>query len=149
MKNLETVKTKVMKKEKKVKTVPTQEQIDKMVLDYLKSSEKHYFQSKYEWHKEFGESYYKVFPVKFDGKLHYIAVTIENEKVGVKLVDTSWVTTGNELGMMKNDIFRQEMKHKSIKPSVEMKIKWNVVKKFIDSSSDAEVLKLEIKKILQ
>lgn len=149
MKTLETVKTKVMKKEKSVKVIPTQEQLDKMVSDYLKASEKHYFQTKYVWDKDFKEDYCKVFSTTFDGKLHYVAVTIEGGKVNVKVADTSWVTTKNHLGMLKNNVFRQEMKHKSVKPSAEMKVKWDIVKRFIDASSDSETLKLEIKKILQ
>jgi hypothetical protein len=149
METLETVKTKVMKKEKKVKVTPTQEQLNKMMLDYLKSSSKHMFQTKYFWDKEYKDTCYKVFPATIDGKPHYVAITIDGDKVGIEIKDTSWVTTKNQFGMLKNRIFRQEMKHKSIKPSLEMKIKWEIIKKFIDSSIDLEVLKVEIKKILQ
>ena len=49
MKTTEITKTKVMKKEKKVKVVPMQEQIDKMVLDYLNASSNHLFHFKSVW----------------------------------------------------------------------------------------------------
>ena len=149
MKTLEKTKTIVMKKEKKVKVTPTQEQLNKMMLDYLKGSSKHMFQTKYVWDKEYKDTCYKVFSATVDGKLHYVAITIDGNKVGVEIKDTSWVTTKNQLGMLKNRIFRQEMNHKSFKPSLEVKLKMDIVKKFIDAAKDAEVLKAEIKKILQ
>lgn len=149
METLETVKTKVMKKEKKVKVTPTQEQLNKMMLDYLKGSSKHMFQTKYVWDKDYKDTCYKVFPATIDGKLHYVAITINGDKVGVEIKDTSWVTTKNQFGMLKNRVFRQEMNHKSFKASDEMKLKMDIVKKFIDAAKDVEVLKVEIKRILQ
>jgi len=149
MNTIEKTKTKVMKKEKRTKVTPTQEQIDKMVLDYLNSSEKHYFQTRYVWDKEFRGDCYKVFSAKIDGKLYRVTIAIEDGKTRVKIVDTSLVTTKNQLSMMKNDIFRQEMKHKSIKPSAEMKVKLGIIKNFIESSTDIETLKIEIEKILK
>jgi hypothetical protein len=41
------------------------------------------------------------------------------------------------------------MNHKSFKASDEMKLKMDIVKKFIDAAKDVEVLKVEIKRILQ
>jgi hypothetical protein len=146
---IEKIKTKVMKKEKTTKTVPTQGQIYKMILDYLKSSEKHYFQTRYVWDKKFGEDYFKVFPATLGGKLHYVKVAFEGGKTSVKVIDTSWVTTKNHLGMLKNNVFRQEMKHESVKPSLEMKVKFDIIKSFIELSDDAEALKVDIEKILK
>ena len=143
MKTLEKTKTIVMKKEKRTKVTPTQEQLNKTMLDYLKSSSKHMFQTK---HKDV---FYKVFPAAIDGKLYYVAIKINGDKVDVKVKDTSWVNTKNQLGMFKNIIFRQEMNHKSLKPSLEMKLKMDIVKKFVESTSDVSALEIEIKKILQ
>jgi hypothetical protein len=149
MNTIEKTKTKVMKKEKITKVTPTQEQVDKMVLDYLNSCEKHYFQARYVWDKEFKEDYYKVFSAKIDGKLYCVTILVEDGSARVKFVDTSLVTTKNQLGMMKNNIFGQEMKHKSLKPSVEMKVKFSIIKNFIESSTDIGTLKIEIEKILK
>jgi len=149
MKTTEITKTKIMKKEKKVRVVPTQEQLDKMVMDYLKCSEKHIFQTKYVWDKEYKENYYKVFPKMFDGKTYYVAITFGEGKANVKIVDTSWVNTKNHLGMMKNWVFPQNVDHKSIKLNFDMKIKMDIVKKLILESSDIESLKLDVKNILQ
>lgn len=148
MKTLENTKTKVMKKEKKVKVIPTQEQLSKMVHDYLKCSSKHVFQTKYVWDKEF-KDIYKVFPATIGGKLHRVEITISGDKVGVEVKDTSWVETKNDFGMLKNYVFLQEKNHQSIKLSAKMKLKMEIVKKFVDSASDVDTLKSEIKKILQ
>jgi len=148
MNTIEKTKTEVMKKEKRTKVVPTQEQVDKMVLDYLKGAEKHAFQTKYVWDKEY-TSIYKVFPANIDGKACYVTVTINGDKVEVEVRNTSWVTTKNQLGMLKNNVFRQEMKHKSIKLDSEMKLKMEIIKTFVESSIDAENLKSDIKRILK
>lgn len=148
MNTIEKTKTEVMKKEKRTKATPTQEQVDKMVLDYLKGAEKHAFQTKYVWDKEYA-GIYKVFPANIDGKACYVTITINGDKVEVEVRDTSWVTTKNQLGMFKNRVFRQEMKHKSIKLDSEMKLKMEIIKKFVQSASNVEELKIEIKKILQ
>jgi len=140
METVERTKTKVMKKEVN---------LEQSILDYLKSSSKHYFQTKYVWNTKYKEDYYKVFPATFDDKLHYVAVTIIEGKVDVKITDTSWVKTKNHLGMIKNSIFPQNVNHKSMKPNLEMKLKMEIVKKFIDSSTDVDALKSEIKRILQ
>lgn len=115
MKVQEKLKTKVM--EKKEKTVPTQEQINKMVADYLRNSEKHLFQSKYVWDKEYNESsYYKVIPITLGGKLHYMKIEVNGDKLKVLSVnDTSWVSNKNHLGMMKNYVFPQFVKHRSVR----------------------------------
>ena len=148
MNTIEKTKTKVMKKEKKTKVIPTQEQLNKMMLDYLNLSSKHVFQTKYVWDKDYGDIY-KVFPATIDGQLYRVEITISGDKVNVEVKDTSWVKTKNDLGMFKNYIFRQEMNHKSFKPGLEMKLKMEIVKKFVDSAADVDVLKSEIKKILQ
>lgn len=115
MKTIE--KTKVMKKEKRVKTVPTQEQIDKMVLDYLQSSEKHLFQSRYVWDEKYKEGdYYKVIPVILNGDAHYIKIEISNNEIKfINIKGTSWIKTKNHLGMFKDLVFPQEKKHKSVR----------------------------------
>ena len=149
MKTIEKTKTIIMKKEKKVKAVPTQEQLDKMVIDYLKCSEKHIFQTKYVWDKEYKENYYKVFPKMLNGKTYYVTIKFGEGKVDAKVVDTSWVKTKNHLGMMKNEVFPQCVEHKSIKLSFEMRVKMDIVKKLILESSDIESLKVDVKKVLQ
>lgn len=120
MKTIEKQKTKVMKKEKRVKTVPTQEQIGKMALDYLNTSSRHLFQSKYVWDKGYSEnSYFKVIPAVIKGKLHYIKLEVAGDVLKVdSIVDTSWVTNKNQLGMMKNGVFPQYKKHRSVKQYV-------------------------------
>jgi len=120
MKTIEKTKTKVMKKEKRVKTIPTQEQIDKMVLDYLKTSSKHLFQSRYEWDENYNDNdYFKVIPAIIQGKVHYVKIGVSGNTLKVNsIVDTSWVNNKNKLGMMKNDVFPQYKKHKSVKQYV-------------------------------
>jgi len=108
---------KVMKKEKKAKVVPTQEQIDKMVLDYLTTSSKHLFQSRYTWDKDYNENYYfKVIPAVIQEKIYYVKLEVSGYKLKVdSIVNTSWVSNKNHLGMMKNNVFPQYKKHKSVK----------------------------------
>jgi hypothetical protein len=116
MKSQEKLKTKVMKKEK---VVPTQEQIDKMVASYLYSSYNHLFQFKYVWDKEYEkDTYYKVIPVNIGDKLHYVTMTIKSNTVDFSVKSTNWVDTKNQLGMLKNLVFPQYKKHKSIKSYV-------------------------------
>jgi hypothetical protein len=107
-----------MKKEKRVKVVPTREQLNKMVMDYLNCSEKHLFQVKYTWDQEYKDTYYKVLPVIVENKLHYIAITLTPKTVDFYVRDTKWVTTKNDLGIMKNFIFRQDKQHKSVRAYV-------------------------------
>lgn len=116
----ENTKTKVMKREKKVKVVPTQEQLNKMILDYLKLSSKHLFQSKYTWDKDYDENnYFKVIPATIEEKLHYVKLEVVGDTLKViNIVDTSWVSNKNHLGMMKNNIFPQYKTHKSVKQYV-------------------------------
>lgn len=137
-----------MKKEKKEKLVPTQEELNKMVVDYLRTTEKHVSQVKYTWDKEYKDNLLKVFPKFLNGKLYYIKIEFSSVKVDVKIVDTSWVSSKNGFGMLKNRVFQQNMNHKSIKPSIDVKIKMDIVKEFISFSEDFEVLKSEIRKIL-
>lgn len=137
-----------MKKEKREKVVPTQEQLNKMVTDYLKASEKHIFQVKYVWEKEYKDNFYKVFSKVLDGKIYYVKIQMSSGKVDVSINEMS-VNTKNELGMMKNYVFPQNVNHKSIRQSAEMRLKMDIVKKFIDSSEDIETLKSEIIKILK
>ncbi len=115
MKTAKETKTKVMKKEKRVKTVPTQEQIDRMVSQYLNKSSYHIFKSRYVWDKEFSEnSYYKVIPVEVGDKLYCVEMELSPNKTSFKLRDTSWVQNKNHLGMLKNEVFPQNIKHKAV-----------------------------------
>lgn len=141
MKVQEKLKTKVM--EKKEKTIPTQEQINKMVADYLRSSEKHLFQSKYVWDKEYNESnYYKVIPVTLEGKLRYMKIEVSGDNLKVLSVnDTSWIKNKNHLGMFKNIVFPQFVKHKSVKQytdKVRIRLSWVFydIKKLAEENPD-------------
>jgi hypothetical protein len=137
-----------MKKEKREKVVPTQEQLNKMVMDYLKASEKHIFQVNYVWEKENKDNLFKVFLKVLNEKIYRVEIQMKSGKVDVIIIDVN-VSTKNQFGMLKNRIFLQNCKHKSIKPSLEVKIKMDIVKKFIESSEDIEALKSEISKILK
>lgn len=150
----ENTKTKVMKKEKRVKVVPTQEQIDKMVLDYLKASSNHLFHFKSVWDKEYKESsYYKVIPATIKGKLHYVKLEVVGDVLKVvNIVDTSWVSNKNHLGMMKNNVFPQYKTHKSVKQYVgDVRTRLSTVfydiKKLIENNP--EMSKEEIKKMIE
>jgi len=112
-------KTKIMKREKRVKTVPTQEQIDKMVSEYLKNAGKHLFIKKDYYDKGFKKDrYFKVIPAALDGKMHFISITVSPTRVDVSIRDTSWVKTKNDLGMFKDVVFPGHYKHKSVKSYV-------------------------------
>ena len=137
-----------MKKEKREKVVPTQEQLNKMVMDYLKASEKHIFQVKYVWEKEYNDNFYKVFLKVLNGKIYRVEIQMKSGKVEVSIKEAN-VSTKNELGMIKNYIFPQNINHKSVRQSPENKVKMDIVKKFIESSEDIETLKSEISKILK
>ena len=138
----------IMKTLKRTKTKVVKEvDLDKEILNYLQESSKHYFQTKMVWYDKY-QGCYKVLPAFFDGKLHYVAITISGKKVDVSINDVSEVKTKKHLGMIKDDIFRQNVNHKSIKPRMEMKLKIEIIKNFINESTDIETLKLEIKKIL-
>lgn len=137
-----------MKKEKREKVVPTQEQLNKMVMDYLRASEKHIFQVKYVWEKEYEDNFYKVFLKVLNGKIYRVEIQMKSGKVDVKTKEVN-VSTKNELGMLKNYIFQQNINHKSVRQSLEVKVKMDIIKKLIESSDDMEVLKYEIIKILQ
>jgi hypothetical protein len=137
-----------MKKEKREKVVPTQEQLNKMVMDYLKASEKHIFQVNYVWEKENKDNLFKVFLKVLNEKIYRVEIQMKSGKVDLRVKEVN-VSTKNELGMIKNYIFPQNCKHKSIKPSLEVKIKMDIVKKFIESSEDIETLKSEIIKVLK
>ena len=137
-----------MKKEKREKVVPTQEQLNKMVMDYLKASEKHIFQVKYVWEKEYNDNFYKVFLKVLNGKIYRVEIQMKSGKVEVNIKEAN-VSTKNELGMIKNYIFPQNINHKSVRQSPENKVKMDIVKKFIESSEDIETLKSEISKILK
>lgn len=137
-----------MKKEKREKVVPTQEQLNKMVMDYLKASEKHIFHVNYVWEKEKKDSLYKVFLKVLNGKIYRVEIQMKSEKVDLRIKEVN-ISTKNEFGMLKNYIFPQNCKRKSIKPNLEVKIKVDIVKKFIESSDDIELLKSEISKIFK
>jgi hypothetical protein len=153
MKTIEKTKTIIMKREKKVKVVPTQEQLNKMVMDYLKSSSKHIFQTKNVWESEFKENYYKVIPTVIDGKQHCVEISfsikdskIENVYAKVREIN---VTNKNQFGMMKNGVFPQYKIHKSVKQSGEMREKFEEISKLILSGKNKSEIESGIAKILK
>lgn len=148
MKITENTKTKVMKKEKREKVVPTQEQLNKMVTDYLKASEKHIFQVKYVWEKEYKDNFFKVFLKVLSGKIYRVEIRMSSGKVDVNIKEVN-VSMKVDIGIMKNYVFPQNVNHKSIRQSAEMRLKMDIIKKFIDSSEDIETLKSEISKVLK
>jgi hypothetical protein len=105
------VKTKVMKKrEKKEKVVPTQEQVSKMVDNYIKESSKHLFKVKYfeyyeseEKKDEFPDTYYKVIPVR--DETYCLGVTFDSSDVKVMIFPIT-CSTKKDLGELKNQIFK-------------------------------------------
>jgi hypothetical protein len=148
-----TEKIKIMRKEKKTKVVPTQEQLDKMVMDYLKCSEKHIFQTKYVWDKEYKENYYKVLPVLINGGICFVEISFDLidskiDNISVKVIEIN-VTTKNHFGMMKNRVFPQFKNHKSIKQNKEIKERF---RKILDISLNIKTkldIESEITKILK
>ncbi|MEK6829546.1 MAG: hypothetical protein AABY15_05490 [Nanoarchaeota archaeon] len=144
---------KTMKKEKKVKVIPTQEQLNKMVMDYLKSSSKHTFQTKNVWDSEFKENYYKVIPAVIDGKQCYVAISfsvkdskIDNVSAKVREIN---VTTKNQFGMMKNDVFPQYKNHKSVKQSKKVREQFKKIVNLISSGQNKSEIESNIVKILK
>ena len=121
--------------------------VEKLIEKYFKNAEKHLFEVKHVWDKEYKETYYKVIPV--DSK-RYITVTIAGDKTDVSVKDIDWVTTKNHLGMMKNEVFPQYKKHRSVKRIKELQDKFDKIKEFVKSNSKlgADELKSEIEKIL-
>ena len=139
------------KTEKKVKVTPSKEQLSQMVLDYLENSQKHLFQLKYVWDKEFENSYYKIFPVIRDGSVKYLTMIFSDSKSEIKVRIARLVTTKNHLGMFKNDVFPQYIKHKSVKQSKELRERFKKIQEFIESNPSAtdEELTAEVQKILR
>lgn len=125
--------------------------VEKSVEDYLKNAEKHLFDSKYVWDENYAGNYYKVIPIMLNNNLHYVSIAFNSNGVRVDIKDTSWVKTKNHLGMMKNEVFPQYKKHKSIKKVKEFQEKFDKVKQFAESNSEMEIskLKLEIEKIMK
>ena len=140
--------------ETQVKTNVMKTQVEKSVQDYLNNSEKHLFLKKQQHEKEYGDVFFKVIPVELNGKLCCIKISgkINKEKseCTASIMDTSWVTTKNHLGMMKNDIFYQFCKYKSIKRIGWLQEKFDKVKDFAEKNSTMsnDELKIEINKIL-
>lgn len=124
-----------MKKQKKEKVVPTQEQLDKMVSDYLKNSEKHLFQVKYFYEEKFPEEYYKVMPIELnDEHKHYcMKITFSKSSVKVDFYRVDWINTKKGLGMMKDEVFLQYKKHKSVKQGKKIREKFEQIKNYINS----------------
>lgn len=125
-----------------------------MVLDYLTTSSKHLFQSRYIWDKDYNENYYfKIIPVIIQGKLHYIKLEVSGDKLKVdSIVDTSWVSNKNHLGMMKNNVFPQYKTHKSVKKnigSVRLGVEtiFYDIKKLIENNHEKS--KEDIKKLIE
>ena len=129
-----------MKTQLKTKTM---KDVSMQIANYFKNAEKHTFQRRYVWDKEYQEVYYKVIPVVLKSKLHYIAIEIDGEKVKVDIKDTSWVTTKNHYGMMKNEVFPQYFKHKSVRKNYEIQEKFDKIKKFIELNSEINADELE------
>lgn len=131
------------KREKKVKVVPTQEQVSKMVQDYLQQSSKHLFKVKYfEYYEpedkrdEYPDTYYKLIPVR--DKEWCIVVTFGSGGIKTMPISTT-CNTKNALGMLKNSMFPQYKKHKSVKQTKEMREKFAKIQEYIDSPiSDSE-----------
>ena len=153
MKTVENTKTKFMKKEKKAKLVPTQEQLNKMVIDYLKSSSKHIFQTKNVWDSEFKENYYKVMSAVIDGKQYCVAISftikdskVENVTVNVRQIN---VTTKNQFGMMKNDVFPQYKQHKSVKQGKKIREQFEKIVELISNNQNKSEIESKIVKILK
>jgi len=84
-------------------------------------------------------------------ELYYIAITVNGEKIEVEVKSTSWITTKNHLGMMKNDVFPQLYKHKSVKKVYELQEKFDKIKELIESNNNLEIsdLKEEIENIMK
>jgi hypothetical protein len=153
---------KIMKKEKKIKVTPTQEQLNKMVGDYIKESSKHLFKVKTanyyepkEKKDEYPDTYYKVIPVRDEE--YCIVVTFDSNGVNTRLISTT-SRTKNELGMTKDAMFPKYKKHKSVKQNKEVRTKFEEIQKYINSPiSEAEgaplpgrsEIELEIKRILK
>lgn len=138
-----------MKREKKVKVVPTQEQINKMVGDYLKESSKHLFKVKYfnyyepkEKRDEYPDTYYKVILVRDED--YCIKVTFDSKEVRTSAISFA-CKTKNELGMLKNGMFPQYKKHKSVKPTREMVDKFEEIQKYINSTEKPGKADIEVK----
>ncbi len=126
-----------MKKEKKEKVVPTQEQLNKMVGDYLREASKHLFKVKYfEYYEpedkrdEYPDTYYKVIPVR--DKEWCIVVTFGSGGVKTHPISID-CKTKNGLGMLKNSMFPQYKKHKSVKQARELRNKFEEIQKYINS----------------
>ena len=143
-----------MKREKKVKVVPTQEQINKMVGDYLKESSKHLFKVKYfnyyepkEKRDEYPDTYYKVILVRDED--YCIKVTFDSKEVITSEISFA-CKAGSELRMLKNGMFPQYNKHKSVSPTREMVDKFEKIQKYINSPEKPGKIEIEanIKEIL-
>lgn len=143
-----------MKREKKVKVVPTQEQLNKMVGDYLNESSKHVFKFKdfgyyepKEKRDEHPDTYCKIVLVRDED--YCIRVTFNSKEVRT-LTILSACRTKNELGMLKNNVFPQYRKHKSIKQTREMMDKFEDIQKYINSPEKPGRVDIEskIKEIL-
>lgn len=136
--------------ETQVKTETMEAELQKAISRYLKNAEKHLFVTKYCTAEKYSDgNYFKVIPVEISESLHYIKINISGDKINVKVNDTSWVKTKNHLGMMKNNVFYQWNKHKSIKRIPELQEKFDRIKELAGSAKNAESLKGEIEKLMK
>ena len=151
-----------MKKEKREKVVPTQEQLNKMVSDYLKESSKHLFKVKYfEYYEpedkkdEYPDTYYKIIPIR--DKDWCIVVTFGSGGANPSIISID-CKTKNHIGMLKNSMFPQYKKHKSVKQTKDFINKFREIQKYINSPVSEEKgaplpgrseIEVEIKRILK
>lgn len=134
-------------------------ELENRVKDYLLKSALHLFETKY--HDE-GDAIYKhrLFQVqsfKVNDKLISLTTRFENNKIFVdEILDTSYIRTKNDLGMFKNRIFPQYIKHRAIKWSCNDKIKyefWRVSHKMFLFTLDSKLhtldeIKLELNRLI-
>lgn len=126
------------KTEKKVKVVPTQEELEKVTLDYLKSASKHMFMYKDSyWDKKYEEGvYFKLIVVEIEGKSYYANISINKGKIKIgRLKSVPTIRTKNHLGMFKNEVFRQWHDHKAVKQSKKLREVFDDIEKFIEDAS--------------
>lgn len=58
-------------------------------------------------------------------------------------MDTSWVITRNHLGMFKNQVFPQYVKHKSVKKINSLEEKFDKIREFANENNSLDIAKLK------
>ncbi len=118
--------------------------VEKEVVDYLINAEQHVFTTKYYYENEFdGKSLFKVIPILSNNNVYVVLIKIGVEKVVVSIMDTSWVITRNHLGMFKNQVFPQYVKHKSIKKINSLEEKFDKIREFANENNSLDIAKLK------